>query len=69
MKIILAAAALALLQGCAQMYPNTAHRPECQFVNLKQGERLPHHCGDWGRSNGSRLIVRKLPNGDYSLTK
>jgi len=62
--LIIALAVLAT--GCAQ---NNSHRPECQFANLKPGQKLPHHCGDWGNPGSTIITVRPLPNGTYVIAK
>lgn len=64
---ILAVLALVLLTGCALQ--NNSHRPECKFTTLKQGERLPNHCGDWGNPGSTIVTVRPSHNGTYVVTK
>ena len=68
MKLILPIL-LTALTGCAQMYPKTAHLPECQFKNLKPGEILPHKCGDWGNPGTKTVTVRTYGSTTYISTK
>jgi hypothetical protein len=55
-----------LVTGCAS---NNSHRPECKFSNLKPGQILPHHCGDWGNPGSTTITVRPLTNGTYVIAK
>lgn len=69
MKLLLIATALISLQGCSQMYPKTAHLPECKFSNLKPGERLPHKCGDWGNPGTTTYTLRTIGNTTVITTR
>jgi hypothetical protein len=69
MKVLLVLASTLILQGCAQMYPKTAHLPECKFSNLKPGEKLPHKCGDWGNPGTTTITVRTVGNTTLISTR